>query len=134
DVVMSVDSGHRRQICQLLKEQFPDKQFAITTHDKTWARQLEATGVVSRQNSIEFSNWTIESGPLVAEADLWSKIEADLKKEDVPSAAHRLRRGAEQFFELACDNLRATLTYKSSGRYELSDFADGAVGSYKKYL
>jgi recombinational DNA repair ATPase RecF len=134
DVVMSVDSGHRRQICQLLKDKFPDKQFAITTHDKTWARQLESTGVVSRQNSIEFSNWTIDSGPLVAEADLWSKLEEDLRKEDISSAAHRLRRGAEQFFEFVCDNLRVKVTYKSSGRYELSDFADGAVSIYKKYL
>jgi len=134
DVVMSVDAGHRRQICQVLKEKFPDKQFVITTHDKTWARQLEATGVVSHQNSIEFSNWTIDSGPMVEETDIWSKIDEDLKKEEIPSAAHRLRRGAEQFFELVCDNLKASVTYKSSGRYELSDFADGAIVTYRKYL
>jgi DNA repair exonuclease SbcCD ATPase subunit len=134
DVVMSVDAGHRRQICTLLKEKFPGKQFVITTHDKTWARQLESAGVVTQQNSVEFSNWSIDSGPFVAEANLWSKIDGDLKKGDVPSAAHRLRRGAEQFFEFACDKLRAMVPYRSSGRYDLSDFTDGAVGAYKKYL
>ena len=31
DVVMSVDVGHRRQFCKLLKTYFPDTQFIITT-------------------------------------------------------------------------------------------------------
>src|SRR4029077_13693791 len=39
DVVMSVDSGHRYQFCKLLKVQFPDTQFIITTHDRVWAAQ-----------------------------------------------------------------------------------------------
>ena len=34
DVVMSVDSNHRRQFCRLLNEAFPDVQFIITTHDE----------------------------------------------------------------------------------------------------
>ena len=31
DVLMSVDSGHRRQVCTLLKEVFPNTQFVFTT-------------------------------------------------------------------------------------------------------
>jgi hypothetical protein len=34
DVVMSVDSNHRRQFCELLKLYFPNVQFVITTHDE----------------------------------------------------------------------------------------------------
>jgi len=33
DVLMSVDSGHRRQVCTLLRENFPNTQFIFTTHD-----------------------------------------------------------------------------------------------------
>ena len=135
DVVMSVDGEHRRQICHLLNEKLPSRQFLITTHDKTWSRQLGTTAVVSRQNSVEFSDWTIETGPFLAvEADLWAKIEKDIKGGDIPAAAHRLRRGAEQFFEYACDTLRASIMYKSDGRYDLSYFAPGAIGAYRRCL
>jgi predicted transcriptional regulator len=135
DVVMSVDAGHRRQICRLLSDNLPGRQFLITTHDKTWARQLVTTAVVSRKNSLEFSNWNIDTGPILGvEADLWSKIENDTKAGDIPTAAQRLRRGAEQFFEYTCDGLRASVVYRSDARYELSDFSASAVGAYKKYL
>jgi len=138
DVVMSVDAGHRRKICELLASQFPGRQFLITTHDGTWARQLTTTAVVPRKNSVEFTRWSLETGPLlgsaVVDADFWKKIEVAVDGADVPVAAARLRRGAEQFFEQACDNLCATIRYRSDGRWELADFAGGAIGAYKKYL
>jgi chromosome segregation ATPase len=33
DVLMSVDRGHRREVCSLLKTHFPHTQFIVTTHD-----------------------------------------------------------------------------------------------------
>ena len=33
DVLMSVDAGHRREVCNLLKTKFPNTQFVLTTHD-----------------------------------------------------------------------------------------------------
>ena len=35
DVVMSVDADHRRELCHLIASAFPQRQFLITTHDKT---------------------------------------------------------------------------------------------------
>jgi recombinational DNA repair ATPase RecF len=35
DVLMSVDAGHRREVCALLKKEFPNTQFIMTTHDQT---------------------------------------------------------------------------------------------------
>lgn len=135
DVVMSVDAGHRRKICELLANQFPGRQFLITTHDRTWARQLTTTGVVRKGNSIEFARWTIDAGPLVTtETDLWSKIDQDFTGGDIPTAAHRLRRGAEEFFEEVCNNLQAKLRYRSDGRLELGDFAPASISSYLNYL
>jgi len=42
DVMMSVDNVHQRKICRLLAKSFKGRQFFITTHDKTWARQLRS--------------------------------------------------------------------------------------------
>ena len=53
DVVMSVDSDHRYQFCKLLKSQFPDTQFIITTHDRLWAEQMRSAGLGWGHRSIE---------------------------------------------------------------------------------
>jgi hypothetical protein len=93
DVVMSVDSDHRRELCHLLAVAFPERQYLITTHDKTWASQLRTENVVVSKGSIEFYNWKVETGPQVNyEADYWEKIKTDLENNDVPSASARLRR------------------------------------------
>ncbi|MGC1606002.1 MAG: AAA family ATPase [Candidatus Acidiferrum sp.] len=138
DVVMSVDSGHRRRVCDLLASQFPNRQFLITTHDRTWARQLTTTGVMPRSNSVEFSRWTLETGPFVSNETIgpifWNQIHTDIDKGDIPAAAARLRRGGEEFFEQVCDNLRASVRYRSDGRWEFSDFVSGSIGIYRKYL
>ena len=54
DVVMSVDAGHRYQFCKLLKTQFPDTQFVITTHDRLWAEQMRSAGLVTAKTSLSF--------------------------------------------------------------------------------
>ena len=135
DVVMSIDADHRRQVCHLLATFFPTRQFLITTHDRTWANQLRSEGVVDSQGIIEFYNWHIETGPQVNyEADMWKRIEEDLQRNDVPSAAARLRRGSEQFFAMVCHNLQAKVTYKVNSLWELGDFLLAAMGQYRKLL
>jgi len=72
DVVMSVDSQHRRQFCKRLKVKFPDTQFVITTHDQVWARQLRSDGVIAAKSSVAFHTWTVETGPVIDEvAEVW---------------------------------------------------------------
>jgi DNA repair exonuclease SbcCD ATPase subunit len=135
DVVMSIDAGHRRRICDLLITVFPNKQFLITTHDKTWATQLRSEGVVTSRGSFEFGRWTIETGPVVScEVGLWDLIDRDLQKGDIPNAAFRLRRGSEHFFEMACDALQAPVRYRSDSRWELGNFLPAAIGQYGDWL
>jgi len=135
DVIMSIDAGHRRRVCNLLASVFPNKQFLITTHDKTWATQLRNEGIVTSSGSVEFSRWSIDTGPLVSsEVDLWELIEKDLLGGDVPNAAFRLRRGSEHFFEMVCDRLQASVQYKSNGRWELGNFLPAAISTYLRFL
>lgn len=135
DVMMSVDAPHRREICHLLASFFKGRQFFITTHDQTWARQLQSEGVIQAKNRIEFSNWTIENGPSVnILGDMWEKIENDLGRNDIPSAAAKLRRGSEEYFSQVCSSLHAPVRFQFNGQYDLGDLLSGAMSEYKSQL
>lgn len=135
DVVMSVDAGHRRAVCRLLKSYFPNRQFFITTHDRTWANQLKSTGVVDNKGIAEFYNWHIDTGPLVSyEPDLWERVEVDLARNSIPDAAARLRRASEQFFSEVCDALQARVTHKLNMQWELGDYLPAAMERYRELL
>jgi len=135
DVVMSIDSNHRRSVCKLLNHFFPDVQFIITTHNRTWARQLHSDGVVKSRNMIHFKGWSIDTGPKYeSDPDVWNKIQANLQDDNVSSASHLLREQGEYFYENVCDSLKAKVAYRSDSRYELGHYIDGAKEAYKKYL
>ena len=135
DVMMSVDTEHRRDVCRLLQEQFPDRQFIITTHDKTWAKQLKQEGVVEASRVTEFTGWTVEGGPSThRQMDFWEGIQADLEKDDVASASFKLRRGSEEYFENVCDALGAQVPYNSRMQWQLDDWLPAAMDEYKSLL
>lgn len=135
DVVMSVDADHRRNICDVLSKYFPDNQFLITTHDRTWANQLRIMKVVNSKGMLHFYNWRVATGPQVdAYADVWGRIAQDLLKDDVSSAAGKLRQNSEQYFAMACDALQAPVVFKLNGTYDLGNVLNGAIGQYNKLL
>ncbi|MCJ7651555.1 MAG: chromosome segregation protein SMC, partial [Candidatus Lokiarchaeota archaeon] len=135
DVVMSVDAGHRRGICKLLKSVLPNRQFLITTHDKTWANQLRVEDIVSNKGFIEFYKWDIDSGPYVnLETDLWDKIDAFIDANEISNAAGLLRRGSEQFFSYVCHNLDVKVKYLLDGNHSLGDLLPPAVSKLRKLL
>lgn len=136
DVVMSVDSEHRRQLCTLLAKNFPDRQFLITTHDRTWANQLKSEGVVTVKDSYEFRNWSIETGPTVYffADQMWDRINATMADEDINSAAAQLRRGSEEYFSLVCDALQVPVRFRLSGSWELGDLLIPAMEKYRDLL
>jgi hypothetical protein len=135
DVMMSVDAGHRREVCRLLARAFPGRQLIITTHDRTWANQLRTEGVVATSHAVQFYAWELSTGPRVlAEQDLWDRIRDDLDKADVPGAAHRLRRGSEAYFSDVCDAIWALVPFRSSGRWELGDLVPAAMRRYRQLV
>lgn len=135
DVVMSVDADHRRQLCHLLATAFPQRQFLITTHDKTWSTQLKCEGVVRTRSMVEFYNWNVDTGPQVnSEAELWDQIRKDIEKNEISAAAARLRHGSEEYFSMVCDALQAPVKFKLNGRWELGDLLPAAMMQYKDLI
>ena len=135
DVMMSVDTGHRKDICRLLVDKFPGHQFVITTHDRTWAKQLKQETVVRPSEVIEFTGWTLERGPNAhQQKDLWETLQTYLDNDDVNGAAFRLRRGSEEFFEDVCNALGAQVTYSSEMQWQLDDWMPAAMDQYSKLL
>lgn len=135
DVIMSIDSGHRKAICHLLKEKFSENQFIITTHDKTWSKQLKQEQIVESNRVKEILNWSIEMGPhIYQQLNIWEEIKEALSHEKVDRAAFTLRKGSEEFFEPVCDALAAPVTYKSNGLWQLDDWLPAAMDRYKTLL
>src|SRR5262249_12028139 len=92
DVLMSIDSGHRREVCRLLKKEFPNTQFVFTTHDRVWLHHMLSEGLVNKTTIREFRRWTVEDGPHAWDfTDVWTDIQNCLRDGDVPGAAHTLR-------------------------------------------
>ncbi|MGX1738257.1 AAA family ATPase [Corynebacterium flavescens] len=134
DVVMSVDSNHRRRFAELLTTEFAGVQFIITTHDEVWARQMRASGLVKTASMARFYGWTVDAGPTYGAGDVWSAIEADLGKGDIAGAAHKLRRALEANASDIAENIGGPVTYRSDGSYDLSVFLDSIKGRHGKLL
>ena len=136
DVVMSIDDKHRRNVCKLINKHFSSNQFFITTHDRTWARQLKTDGVVKGQNnSIHFKGWNVTTGPKFAnDSDIWKKINKHMDDDEIPSAAHLLRENGEFFYENVCDSLRGNICYRSDAGYGFGDYLSGAKGALSSCL
>jgi recombinational DNA repair ATPase RecF len=133
DVVMSVDSDHRRQFCKLLKTEFPDTQFIITTHDRLWAQQMRSEGLVSAKTSLVFYGWSVDTGPLVETGeDVWDDISAALAKGKVEVAAATLRRHLEYVAWVLADELSARTPFHADGKYEFGELMPAVLSRSKE--
>ena len=133
DVLMSVDTGHRREVCRLLKSEFPNTQFILTTHDRVWLQYMKTEGLIAR--SISFGGWTVDAGPRVwDDHDIWTEIQNDLDKDNVAKAAWLLRRYLEYTATILADNLRARIEFRGDGRYDLGDLLPRVLKEWRKRL
>ncbi len=130
DVLMSVDAGHRRQVCTLLKEMFPNTQFIFTTHDEIWLRHMKSEGLIKPRDFAHFRTWTVDFGPMEwDDRDVWAELEGYLAKNDVRSAAALLRHYLEHFAKEACDRLRANVEFRGDAQFMLGDLLPNATSS-----
>lgn len=120
DVMMSVDTGHRREVCRLLKTRFPNTQFVLTTHDRVWLQYMKTEKLIAKSQL--FGGWSVEFGPRIwDDQDIWTEIDQQLDKNDVPRAAWLLRRYLSYIATVLADNLRAQVEFRGDGHYDLGD-------------
>jgi DNA repair exonuclease SbcCD ATPase subunit len=135
DVLMSVDTGHRREVCKLLKEKFPNTQFILTTHDEVWLKHMKAFGLIQSKSSMHFRNWDVDNGPNEwSDIDIWNEIESNLKNNDVRAAASLLRHYLEFISAELCQNLRARVEFRGDGQFDLGDLMTSATSQFNKLL
>lgn len=133
DVLMSVDTGHRREVCRLLKTKFPNTQFVLTTHDRVWLQYMKTEGLI--RNGQFFGGWNVETGPRIwDDTDIWAEIQKALDKDDVPRAAQLLRRYLEYISTVLADNLRAQVEYRGDASYDLGDLLPPTLNRWKDRL
>ncbi len=135
DVLMSVDAGHRREVCSLIKKEFPDTQFILTTHDQIWLNHLVSEHVIARKAFANFRKWTIDDGPLIWDnKDVWKEIESCLDRNDVSNAAGLLRKFLEYTYSLLAGRLRARIEFKCDGQNDLGDFLPSVIETWNNLL
>jgi recombinational DNA repair ATPase RecF len=128
DVLMSVDSGHRREVCNLLKEKFPNTQFILTTHDEIWLRHMKSAGLIAPHAFIHFRTWDVEHGPTEWEdRDIWQEIDAEVARNNVRSAAGLLRHYLEFVSAEICHRLRAPVEFRGDAQFQLGDLLPSAI-------
>jgi ABC-type dipeptide/oligopeptide/nickel transport system ATPase subunit len=130
DVLMSIDADHRRAVCKLLKREFPNTQFILTTHDRVWLKFMHTEGLIV--GSQTFSGWTVETGPRVWDnRDVWQEIDDDLAKNDVAGAAATLRHFLEYMANMLADAFRAEVRFKGDGQYDLEDLMPPVLNRWR---
>lgn len=128
DVLMSVDAGHRREVCALLKREFPNTQFIMTTHDPIWLRHMRTERLIEGGCAVQFRSWTVDQGPARwDDRDVWKEIDGHLKENDVHAAASLLRHYLEYTAAELCHRLRAPVEYRGDARYQLGELLPAAV-------
>ena len=133
DVMMSVDTGHRREVCRLLKTKFPNTQFILTTHDPIWLQYMKTENLIEKSQL--FGGWSVDFGPRIwDDHDIWEEIQAQLDKNNVPHAAWLLRRYLEYIATVLADNLRAKVEYRGDGGYDLGDLLPPVLKQWQSRL
>ncbi len=131
DVLMSVDTNHRREFCRLLKNEFPNTQFIITTHDEVWKKQLITENLVRSKQVIQFSGWSVENGPsYLNEEGVLEEIDNFISCNQISKAAPILRQYLEYIMEELSIRLRAKLEIKNPTSYQLGELLDAVIARY----
>jgi recombinational DNA repair ATPase RecF len=135
DVLMSIDTGHRREVCNLLKKQFPKTQFILTTHDDVWLRHMKTAGLISQGSSVLFRKWNVDQGPTEwDQRDIWKEIDDEVQNNNIRAASALLRNFMEYISSEICNKLRAKVEFRADNQFQLGDLLPRAVGQFKELL
>jgi hypothetical protein len=94
---------------------------------------MKTEGLIAHSQS--FGGWTIDAGPRVwDDHDIWTELQNELDRDDVPKAAWLLRRYLEYTANILADNLRARVEFRGDGNYDLGDLLPHVLKEWRKRL
>ncbi|EHL31335.1 AAA family ATPase [Legionella drancourtii] len=135
DVLMSIDTSHRRAFCILLKSEFPLTQFVITTHDEIWKKQLINEGFVSSKQVLNFRGWSVDNGPsFLNEKDTLETLDRCIKEQSISEAASILRHYLEYIMTELSIKLRVKLEIRYNNSYDFGETLSAVISRYKELL
>ncbi len=135
DVLLSVDESHKKSFCRLLKSEFPNTQFIITTHDKYWQKQMITEGLVTHATTFNLKNWSVNTGPCAKfEKNPWDEVDELISEDNIPLASAALRRYLEYIVDEISVKLTAKIARNPSGDYDLGELLIGVTTRYKELL
>ncbi len=139
DVVASIDASHRNRIAELIFNEFPDKQFLITTHDNIWFEELcaseQAFSVGNKYQNIKILRWSLEEGPILDKfKPPWDDIEDKLEKGQKTEAGNTGRIYLEWVLDEMTINMMAQVLRKRGGRYDVGDLYEPLKNRIKRIL
>ncbi len=139
DIVTTIDSQHRMKICELIYENFSDKQLIITTHDNVWFEQL-----ITFQNKYDIKNkflnlkidyWDINSGPKFSKyMSREDRIKKKLESNDKNSAGNEIRQYLEYVSKELCENIHAEVPFKNDGKYMVDELLTSSKRRVNKLI
>jgi hypothetical protein len=135
DVMSSFDVNHRRSLSRLLREEFPDTQFLLFTHDDLWFDLLKQELPTNRWLFKELARWSHENGIEIIESpmSLRERIQHCLGTNDIAGAANKCRTLIEGVLKQICEDLGVRLEYCSR---EKNDQREGSelINGLAQYL
>ena len=87
------------------------------------------------KGGVAFHSWSVQTGPICEQiAEVWDQIKGDLAKNDVETAASRLRRHLEYIAGEVADHLGAKPPYRGDLSYDLGDLLPAVIGRQGELL
>ena len=118
DVVNSFDSHKRPKMIDLIKDELPDHQILILTHDSVWRKQL-ADHFPSWKRK-KFVQWKPHVGPIVSDDTTGLEYIEELLDQDRPeTAGGEMGRFMERQLQLLCESFEALVKYNRRNEYTL---------------
>ncbi|MEO8607586.1 MAG: AAA family ATPase [Chloroflexota bacterium] len=139
DVVSTVDTQHRRRVCELLYKEFSEFQLFITTHDYVWFEELanyqRAYNIGSKFNNIRIIDWSIREGiRLDRYKTRWEVLEVALENGDKVAAGAHGRRNLEWILLQMAINTETKMPLRLTGRYEVAELYDAVKTRFRKLV
>lgn len=118
DVVNSIDANHRRQLIEVIRDNFQDYQFLILTHDRTWFEMLNQQLAGLGWKHYEIISWQLQSVMIEPTKDRIQKVQELINKSNSDGVALHLRKYLEQELKRLCGVYHVTVEYKEEYRAE----------------